>query len=136
MKILYKNIIDNKGRKEALRYIKVTKDTMEATDNFRYVSVKNVDNIKEGFYLKNGEYKKDITYPDVSIIKKNAELKNTHIIKINRKYLIQALTALDRSEKKEDPWDSINLYIDTNNTTAPVYITNTNGFAFVMPLNQ
>jgi len=118
--------------KPELTYIKVKDGYMEATDSFRWAKIKNTV-FKDGYYhQKNRDYVRTMNFPDVSIIVDTAKKENNFTFKVNRKYLIETLEAID----KGDSFDSVELHINIANTNRPLYITNDNGEALVMPLNK
>lgn len=127
-----KNIVSKSSIKPELRCVKVTQEKMEATDSFKYVAIKNKDNIKEGYYdIKTGGYMEDINYPDVSVILNN--LKNDLTVRVNRKYLLEVLQALG----KGDTNDNVDISIDVAFAkTKPIHITNANGEALLMPIQK
>lgn len=127
-----KKICSKSDIRPQLQYIKVTEDTMEVTDTFRYVSVKNRENIPAGFYHnKTGEVRTDIDFPDVSVI--TGGLKNDLVIRVNRKYLIEVLEALE----KGDQFDQIDIKIDVERAgIKPILLENQNGYALLMPIGK
>ena len=128
MKKLYK-LCYKSSIKPDLNYIKVSGDTMEATDTYRWARVKN-KGYKDGYHnLKTGEFREDINFPDVNIIIEEVKKNNTDCYKVNRKYLIEILEALD----KGGDTDTVNIHINPNSLQKPIYFTNTNGEALLMP---
>lgn len=113
-----------------LQYIKATKEELIATDSFRLVAIKNKKNLQEGYYHgKTGEFVAEMNYPEINILKEQVK-ENDYKIKLDRKFLIECLNALDKTDKL----DHIELSINTKKTHRPVYITNDNGYIMIMPI--
>jgi hypothetical protein len=118
--------------KPEFNYVKVGGEFMEATDAYRWARVKN-KGYKDGYHhQKTGEVVQDLNYPDVNILLEGAKKDNTLTYRVNRKYLIEVLEALE----KGDGFDSVDLYINPTSTQKIIYIKNLNGEALIMPMTR
>lgn len=127
-----KKLCSKSSIKPAFQYVKVGGEFMEATDSFRWAKVKN-KGYAEGFHhQKTGEIVQDIEYPEVNILVEGAKKDNTLTYRVNRKYLIEVLEALE----KGDAFDSVDIHINPTSTQKTIYITNLNGEALIMPMTK
>jgi hypothetical protein len=122
-KLCYKSSI-----KPELNYVKVSGDTMEATDSFRWARVKN-KGYKDGYHKKD-DYKEELNYPDVNIILEGVKKDNTRVFTVNRKFMIEVLEALEKGEGA----DTVKMYINPSVDNRPIYFTNSNGEGLLMPI--
>lgn len=101
---------------------------MEATDSFRWAKIKNKGYVDGYHHPKTGEVVQDQEYPDTNLLVERAKSDAKFTFKVNRKYLIEVLEVLG----KGNTIDKIEIHL--SDTNKPIYFTNENGEALLMPL--